>query len=143
MKHNHYGYTPPYMHKPLPTLGKEKEQKQIEFFEKLSGELIFSRVTKNVKIIYITHPTGQVLKKQAYTLQSFKLKIYTFNVQCSLVLSKKTSLRPSYHAHILFYKKASLRDSISKTCILHNDSNISNLGWFRVKHHLPSLIRKL
>ena len=67
MKHNHYGYTPPYMHKPLPTLGKEKEQKQIEFFEKLSGELIFSRVTKNVKIIYITHLTGQVLKKQAYT----------------------------------------------------------------------------
>ena len=67
MKHNHYGYTPPYMHKPLPTLGKEKEQKQIEFFEKLSGELIFWRVTKNVKIIYITHPTGQVLKKQVYT----------------------------------------------------------------------------
>ena len=67
MKHNHYGYTPPYKHKPLPTLGKEKEQKQIEFFEKLLGELIFSWATKNVKIIYITCPTGGVLKKQGYT----------------------------------------------------------------------------
>ena len=40
LKHNHYAYIPPYMHKTLPTLGKEKKQKQIEFYEKLSGDLI-------------------------------------------------------------------------------------------------------
>ena len=42
---------PPYMHKTLPTLGNEKEQKQIGFYEKSLGELIFLRVTKNLKII--------------------------------------------------------------------------------------------
>ena len=42
----------------LPTLGNEKEQKQIEFYEKSSGELIFSGATKNLKIIYFTGPTG-------------------------------------------------------------------------------------
>ena len=46
------------MHKTLPTLGNEKEQKQIEFYEKSSGELIFSGATKNLKIIYFTGPTG-------------------------------------------------------------------------------------
>ena len=51
------------MHKTLPTLGNEKEQKQIKFYKKLSGEFIFSRATRNLKIIYFTHPTGQVLKK--------------------------------------------------------------------------------
>ena len=38
------------MHKALPTLGNEKEQWQIKFYEKLSGELIFSRATKNLKM---------------------------------------------------------------------------------------------
>ena len=45
------------MHKPLPTLGNEKEQKQIKFYEKSPGELIFSPATKNLKI-YFTRPTG-------------------------------------------------------------------------------------
>ena len=51
------------MHKTLPTLGNEKEQQQIKFYEKSSGELIFSGTTKNLKMFYITRPTGQVLKK--------------------------------------------------------------------------------
>ena len=51
------------MHKTLPTLGNEKEQQQIKFYEKSSGELIFSRATKDLKMFYITRPTGQVLKK--------------------------------------------------------------------------------
>ena len=38
LKHSHYAYIPPYMHKTLPTLGKEKKQKQIEFYEKLSDD---------------------------------------------------------------------------------------------------------
>ena len=46
------------MHKTLPTLGNEKEQQQIKFYEKSSGELIFSQATKNLKLIYFTHPTG-------------------------------------------------------------------------------------
>ena len=45
------------MNKTLPTLGNEKEQ-QIEFYEKLSGELIFSRATKNVKMFYFIRSTG-------------------------------------------------------------------------------------
>ena len=46
------------MHKTLPTLGNEKEQQQIKFYEKLLGELIFSQATKNVRMFYFTCPTG-------------------------------------------------------------------------------------
>ena len=46
------------MHKTLPTLGNEKEQQQIKFYEKSSGRLIFSQAIKNLKLIYFTHPTG-------------------------------------------------------------------------------------
>ena len=56
-------YIPPCMHKTIPTLGNEKEQQQIKFYEKLSGELIFSRTIKNLKMFYFTHPAGRVLKK--------------------------------------------------------------------------------
>ena len=56
------------MNKTLPTLGKEKEQQQIKIYEKLSGKLIFSRATKNLKMFYFTRPTGRVLKKQGYTI---------------------------------------------------------------------------
>ena len=51
------------MHKTLPTLGNEKEQKQIKFYEKSLGKLIFSQATKNLKIIYFTCLSGRVLKK--------------------------------------------------------------------------------
>ena len=51
------------MHKTLPTLENEKEQKQIEFYEKSLGKLIFSQATKNLKIIYLTRPIGRALKK--------------------------------------------------------------------------------
>ena len=54
------------MHKTLPTLGNEKEQQQIKFYQKSLGELIFSQATKNLKIIYLTCPTGRVLKKLGY-----------------------------------------------------------------------------
>ena len=40
-KNSCHAYVPPYMNKTLQTLGNEKEQQQIEFYEKLSGELIF------------------------------------------------------------------------------------------------------
>ena len=58
-----YAYVPSYMNKTLQTLVNEKEQQQIKFYEKLSGELIFSRSTKNLKMFYFTCLTGQVLKK--------------------------------------------------------------------------------
>ena len=54
------------MHKTLPTLGNEKEQQQIKFYKK-SLELFFLRVTQSLKMIYFTHPTGRVLKKECYT----------------------------------------------------------------------------
>ena len=65
LKHNHYAYTSPYMHKTLQTLENEKEQKQIEFYEKSSGKLIFSsQAIKSLKIIYFTHhSTAWVFKK--------------------------------------------------------------------------------
>ena len=52
-----------YMHETLPTLGNEKEQKQIKFWEKWLGELIFSWATKYLKMFYFTCPTGRVFKK--------------------------------------------------------------------------------
>ena len=51
------------MHKTLPTLGNEKEQQQIKFYKKYTGELIFSRATNNLKMFCFTRPTGRVLKK--------------------------------------------------------------------------------
>ena len=50
------------MHKTLSTLGNEKEQQQIKSYKKLSGELNFSRATKNPKMSYFTRPTGRVFK---------------------------------------------------------------------------------
>ena len=49
--------------KTLPTIGNEKEQKQIKFYDKSLDKLIFSRATKNLKIIYFTSLTWQMLKK--------------------------------------------------------------------------------
>ena len=63
LKDSYYAQIPPYMNKALPTLGNEKEQQQIKFYEKLSGESIFSPVTKNLKMFYFTRPTGRVFKK--------------------------------------------------------------------------------
>ena len=65
-KNSHYAYIPPYMHKALPTLGNEKEQQQIEFYEKSSGELILSRVTKDLKMSYFARLTGEMLKNKGY-----------------------------------------------------------------------------
>ena len=52
-----------YMHETLPTLGNQKEQKQIKFWEKSLGELIFSWATKYLKMFYFNCPTGRVFKK--------------------------------------------------------------------------------
>ena len=46
---------PPYRRKTLTTTGNEKEQQQIKFYDKSSGELM---VTKNLQIVYFTRPTG-------------------------------------------------------------------------------------
>ena len=51
------------MHKTIPTLGNEKEQWQINFYEKSSDAFIFSQATKNLKMFYLTRPTGRTLKK--------------------------------------------------------------------------------
>ena len=51
------------MHETLPTLGNEKEQKQIKFWEKSLGELIFSWATKYLNMFYFTCLTGRVFKK--------------------------------------------------------------------------------
>ena len=53
-----YTYIIQCMHKTLLTLGNEAGQEQIKFYKKLSGELIFSRASKNLKIFYFTRPTG-------------------------------------------------------------------------------------
>ena len=60
LKHSHYAFLLMCM-KHFRTLRNEKEQKQFKLFEKLPGKLIFLRATKNLKIIYFTHPT--VFKK--------------------------------------------------------------------------------
>ena len=39
------------MNETLPALGNEKEQQQVEFTKKISGEL-------NLKMFYFTRPTG-------------------------------------------------------------------------------------
>ena len=49
--------------KTLPIIGNEKEQKQIKFYHKSLGKLIFSVATENLKIIYFTSLTWQVFKK--------------------------------------------------------------------------------
>ena len=61
LKNSYYSYIPMYINKTLLTLGNKKEQQQIKFNEKLSGKLIFSRVTKNLKMFYFTATTRRVL----------------------------------------------------------------------------------
>ena len=62
-KNSDYAYISPYMNKTLPTLGNEKEQQETKFYEKLLGQLIFLRVTKNLKMFYFISPTGRVLER--------------------------------------------------------------------------------
>ena len=40
LKHNHYAYTPLYMHKTLPTLRNKKEQKRIKNNKKSQNNLL-------------------------------------------------------------------------------------------------------
>ena len=61
-QNSHYAYIPPYMHKTFPTLEMRKNNNKSNFYEKASIELIFSRATKSLKMIYFTRPTGRVLK---------------------------------------------------------------------------------
>ena len=61
------------MHKTFPILGNEKEQQQIKFYKKSLGELIFLQATKNLKMFYFTHPTGQVLKSKVTSLLNLSL----------------------------------------------------------------------
>ena len=42
----------------LLTLGYEKKQQQIKYYEKSLDELIFSLATKNLKMVYFTCLTG-------------------------------------------------------------------------------------
>ena len=46
------------IHKTLLTLGNEKEQQEVKFYEKSLGEFILSWVTKNVKMFYFTRLRG-------------------------------------------------------------------------------------
>ena len=64
------------MHRTLQTLGNEKDQNQIKFYKKRSSKLISSWATKNLKIIYFTHPIGQVLKNKGYIIDKRKLIWY-------------------------------------------------------------------
>ena len=63
LKNSYYAYIPPYRNKTLPTLGSEKEQQQIKFNEKLSGELIFLRATKNLKNVLFHLPNWAIAQK--------------------------------------------------------------------------------
>ena len=63
-----YAYIPLYMNKTLLTFGNEKEQQQIKFDEKLSGKLIFSWATKNLKMCYFTRRLRQGLKSKVTAL---------------------------------------------------------------------------
>ena len=64
------------MHRTLQTLGNEKDQNQIKFSKKQLSKLIPSWATKNLKIVYFTHPIGQVLKNKGYTIDKQKLIWY-------------------------------------------------------------------
>ena len=47
-----------YMHQTLPTLGNEKEQQEIKFYEKSLDEFIFFWAAKNLKMFYFTRLRG-------------------------------------------------------------------------------------
>ena len=50
LKDSYYAYLPPHLNKTLPTLRNEKKKQKITFYKKLLDELIFLRVTKNLKM---------------------------------------------------------------------------------------------
>ena len=63
-KNSHYAYISPYMHKILPALENEKGQQQVKFYKKPLGELIFSRVTNNLKMFCFTCWLGECSKSK-------------------------------------------------------------------------------
>ena len=67
------------MHKTLTTSGNEKEQYQIKFYKKSSGELIFSWATKNHKVFYLTCLTEWVLKNKLIPLNSWYKQLIDFD----------------------------------------------------------------
>ena len=56
------------MHKALKTLVNEKEQQKIKYYKKSSGELIFSWMTKNLKMFYLTPLLGECSKSKVTLL---------------------------------------------------------------------------
>ena len=84
LKNSHYACIPLYMHKTPPT-GNEKEQQHIKFYKKSLSELIFSQVTKNIKIIYFTCPIRRVLKKlHHWWVMSISLRVKS-SVQAHII----------------------------------------------------------
>ena len=75
-KNSRYAYIPPYMHKTLPTLRNEKEQWQIKFYEKSSGELIFSLATKISECSILLARLGECSKSKVTPLPQNN-KIYS------------------------------------------------------------------
>ena len=75
-KSSHHPQIPRCRHKALSTIGNEKEQKQIKCYVKLT----FSRVTKILKIIYVTRATGRVLQKQGHTTVCYSDRLHDFSI---------------------------------------------------------------
>ena len=75
------------MHKTLPIIGNEKEQQQIKFYSKLSGELILPQATKNLKIIYLFARLGACSKSKVKTTVFWKNRVHYKHFPCKIKLN--------------------------------------------------------
>ena len=100
-KHYAYAYIPPHMHETLSTLRKEKKQKEIKFYEKLSHKFIFSRATiKSQNVLFQSSAQkvrlhhGMHIMCTVITVHAIceDLKTYTKNGKDYLQLQQATNL---------------------------------------------------
>ena len=103
-KNIHYIHITLYMHRTLPTLGNEKEQQQINFYEKSSGKLIFSRDTKNLWMIFHLPNWASAQKVRLYHWIYASIPTWTHS-QNLLAAAEAPSLKISSHGTSLKWSR--------------------------------------
>ena len=102
LKNSHYAYIPLYMHKTLPTLGNEKEQYQIKFYEKSLGELIFSWATKISKCSISLARLGECSKSKVTPLHDETTTNLLRKVNHIIVSQSRTGIDLSKNMYIFY-----------------------------------------
>ena len=103
-KNIYYIHITLYMHRTPPTLGNEKEQQQINFYEKSPGKLIYSRDTKNLWMIFHLPNWRSAQKVRLYHWIYASIPTWTHS-QNLLAAAEAPSLKISSHGTSLKWSR--------------------------------------